>query len=68
MQTAGVNSGMVQQVLGQGDLFFRFHITVQVMTISDVSTRDQDPVRAVQQGVQDKDRIHPSGAHDPHWS
>jgi hypothetical protein len=57
---------MIQKVLGQDDLFFSFYITVQVMAVSNMSSRDQDSVRTIQHSVQNKDRINPSGTHHPH--
>jgi hypothetical protein len=34
----------IQKSLGQADLFFSLNITIQVMTVADVSPRDQDSV------------------------
>jgi hypothetical protein len=61
----GIDSQDIQQLLGRFDRLFRFDITIQVMTIADVSPGHEHSVCAPLKGLEHEVRVDLSRAHDP---
>jgi hypothetical protein len=68
MESVFSNPDKIQQFGGQPDLFFRMNITLQVMTVADVSTGHQHTVGTLLKSTDDKHRVHPPGTHDANGS
>ena len=46
MQPVFADAGQIQQLLGHEHLFFSLYITFQVMTVAEMSTGYQHPIRS----------------------
>jgi len=66
VQPLFADAGYFEQFSGQPDLFFSLNITLQVMAIAEMSPGDQNAVRPLFVGFQDKYRIHAPGTHHPY--
>ena len=64
-QTALIDSQQPEQFSGFFDDLLAFYITLQVMTVADVSAGHQDAVGALDKSLEQKSVIHPAGAHEP---